>query len=269
MSRMRANRLLALGGLALAIGCRSHPCPPCMTPLMPEDVVNKPALTPVPIPTVPPPITGAKLPDGPGIQPPAAFTKLPDSRPPATMPSTNPDVPTILPPSDVAPLVGTPQTAPTPRTVPGPTPAPLIKPLLVEPPKPPPGPDGFAPAPIIGLPETPLPASPVATPQASVVKPLPLRPGEKFGHGTDYKWVAGVLDYHQKGAYWTLRYADSGDDDPWGGKFRLLADDRLTGLASGDVVYIEGELLAPRSAAETATFPPYRVTDVRTVDKGR
>jgi hypothetical protein len=264
---MRADRLLALGGLALALGCRSHPCPPCLTPLMPEDVINKPALTPVPVPTVPPPITGAKLPDGPGIQPPAAFTKLPEARPPATVPPTNPDAATITPPADVPPLDGKSQAGPAPRTVPGS--APEIKPLLVEPPKPPAGPDGFAPAPIIGLPDAPPTALPVVKPQAAVVKPVPLNPGERFAHGADYKWVAGVLDYHQKGAFWTLRYADSSDDDPWGGKVRLLADDRLEGLASGDVVYVEGELLAPRSAAETSTFPPYRITDVRLVEKGR
>jgi hypothetical protein len=98
---------------------------------------------------------------------------------------------------------------------------------------------------------------------------LPLRPGERFGHAPDYKWVAGILDKHQKGGYWTVRYAPSGDDDPWGGKVRLLDDDKLSGFTSGDVVYVEGDLLAPRSAAETATYPPYRVTDVRLIEKAK
>ena len=81
--------------------------------------------------------------------------------------------------------------------------------------------------------------------------------------------MAGILDRHQKGGYWTLRYAPSGEDDPWGGKVRLIDDDRLTGFTSGDVVYVEGELLAPRSAADAATYPPYRVTDVRLVEKAK
>jgi hypothetical protein len=97
---------------------------------------------------------------------------------------------------------------------------------------------------------------------------VPLLPGQRFGHADDYKWVAGILDRHQKGGYWTLRYAPSGDDDPWGGKVRLIEDERLTGFTSGDVVYLEGELLAPRSAVETA-YPPYRVTDVRLVEKAK
>jgi hypothetical protein len=139
-----------------------------------------------------------------------------------------------------------------------------VKPLLVDAPKPPAGPDGFAPAPKIGLPDPPTVAvrPPVAAP------PLPLRPGQRFGHADDFKWVAGILDRHQKGGYWTLRYAPSGDDDPWGGKVRLIGDDRLAGFTSGDVVYVEGDLLAPRSAVETA-YPPYRVTDVRLVEKAK
>jgi hypothetical protein len=255
MTRMWSTRLLALGAFALALGCRSHPLPACNTPLLPEDVITKPA----PVPTVPPPAGGAKLSGDPGIQPPAAFTKLPESRTPTAIPSVSPDSSEIRPPADVGPPGATPQAAT----------GPVIKPLLVDPPKPPAGPDGFAPAPILGLPEPEAAPVAVATPRAAVVRPLPLKAGERFGHAADYKWVAGVLDYHQKGGYWSLRYADSGDDDPWGGKVRLLADERLGNFASGDVVYLEGELLAPRSAAEGATYPPYRMTDVRLVEKGR
>jgi len=262
MTRMRTNRLLALGVLTLALGCRSHPMPACNTPLMPEDVVGTPVTS-----AATPPATGAKLSTEASIQPPAAFTRLPETRTPANIPSASPDVSEVRPPADVA-AIAKPQVAPAPRVVGELVQGPMIKPLLVEPPKPPPGPDGFAPAPLIAPPE-PERSTAVAKPQASVVKPLPVKPGERFGHAPDYKWVTGVLDYHQKGGFWTLRFADSGDDDPWGGKVRLLADDHLTGFASGDVVYVEGELLAPRSAAESATYPPYRITDVRPVEKGR
>ena len=81
--------------------------------------------------------------------------------------------------------------------------------------------------------------------------------------------MAGILDRHQKGGYWTVRYAPSGEDDPWGGKVRLLDEERLAGFSSGDVVYVEGELLAPRSAADSANYPPYRVTDVRLLEKAK
>ena len=98
---------------------------------------------------------------------------------------------------------------------------------------------------------------------------LPTSAGEKFGHAPDYKWIAGVLDKHQKGGYWTIRYADAGEDDPWGGKVRLLADEALAGFDSGDVVYLEGELLAPKNGGDGTLYPPFRLTTVRLVEKGR
>jgi hypothetical protein len=257
MTRKWTAQLLALGALALALGCRSHPtCPPCHTPLMPEEVVQKPALTPVA-----PPATGAQLPKPDTILPPPQFSKLPAGKPPAAhLPEMSPDGPVVRPPGDVA------MPGPAPHEVGVPAAAPRVKPLLVDAPKPPPGPDGFAPAPKIGLPD--LPPAVGVRPPAADGRPVPLRPGQRFGHADDYKWVAGILDRHQKGGYWTLRYAPSGDDDPWGGKVRLIEDERLTGFTSGDVVYLEGELLAPRSAVETA-YPPYRVTDVRLVEKAK
>ena len=269
MTRQWSARLIALGGLALALGCRSHPAPPeITTPLLPGEPVAerpfepigppKPDLTPAP---------GAQLPK-PSIQPPAPFQKLPEGKTSdLRLPAVGPDGPVIVPPQDVA---GRPQPiqGPPPRTVPEAGGAPQVKPLLVEAPKPPPGPDGFAPAPKIGLPDPPIPTIPVAPP-AEATPALPLRPGQTYGHSPDYRWVAGTLDRHQRGGYWTVRFADPGADDPWGGKVRLLADDRLAGFESGDVIYLEGELLAPRSAADSATYPPYRVTEVRLVEKGR
>jgi hypothetical protein len=75
------------------------------------------------------------------------------------------------------------------------------------------------------------------------------------------------LDRHLKSGYWTIRYADIGDDDPWGGKVRLLNSDRLKGLHDGDIVYVEGDLLAPASAADTAAYPPFRVTALSVIEK--
>jgi hypothetical protein len=157
----------------------------------------------------------------------------------------------------VAPLVSNPaMVMPGPYEVTGPAEAPK------------PGPDGFAPASAIGLP-APTPNADAPPPVKDTRPPLPLKPGERFGHAADYKWVAGILDKHQKGGYWTVRYASSAEDDPWGGKVRLLDDDKLSGFTSGDVIYVEGDLLAPRSAAETANYPPYRVIDVRLIEKGK
>jgi hypothetical protein len=49
----------------------------------------------------------------------------------------------------------------------------------------------------------------------------------------------------------------------------LLDDERLRDLHDGDVVYVEGELMAPKSAAEGPAYPPFRVTSVRVIQKAR
>jgi hypothetical protein len=224
------------------------------TPLLPGEVVPERPFEPIGPPR---PAPGAQPPN-PGIQPPAPFQKLPeDKASDVRLPAVGPDGPVA------APLL-----APPPRVVGEPDGAPQVKPLLIEAPKPPPGPDGFAPAPKLGPPAVPILTLPIAPP-AEARPALPLRPGQTYGHGQDYKWVAGTLDKYAKGGYWTVRYADPGADDPWGGKVRLLADERLAGFESGDVVYLEGELLAPRSASDNGNYPPYRVTEVRLVEKGR
>jgi hypothetical protein len=228
--------------------------------------------------------TGARLPapvgTSPSILPPPQFTKLPESTYPENKPPLKPvesvppagvtDLPPILPPQDVGPLLtGNPKpvdSVKVPEPVP---PGPVVKPLLTEAPRPTPGEDGFSAGPRVppGPPEPILVLPP--TRETNSLPPLPLKPGDKHGHGSDYKWIAGVVDRHLKGGYWTIRYADIGTDDLWGGKVRLLDDERLRDFRNGDVVYIEGELMAPKSAAEGSAYPPFRVTAVRMVEKAR
>ena len=239
MARKWWGRLIALGGLAAVLGCKHHPgVPVCTTPLLPDMTLA----------SAPP------LPTG-GVLPPPATTRAADalaSRPPAG--PTEPAA--ILPPKDVA------------GSIP-PEPPPAIKPLLVEAPKPKAGADGFAPGPRVPDP----PDEPVIVPTAArrtPSPPTPLRPGEKIGHAPDYRWVVGVADRHTRGNYWTVRFADIGADDRWGGKVRLLDDDRLKDLQNGDVVYVTGDVLAPASAADSApAYPPYRITSLTVVEKAR
>lgn len=269
MTRKWSARLIALSGLTLAIGCQSTSGTPVVTtPLLPETVVPGTPVMPVgpdlsfnPAlkPQILPP--GAQLPKNGELSVPTLPT-LPTPRTSETM-----AMPAMTQPKDItATLTSNPKTEA--GTLPSP-PAPSIKPLLVEAPRPPAGPDGFGPAPIIPPPsvaET-LPPPKIRSGQGDPA--LPLKAGERFGHAPDYKWIAGVLDRHTKGGYWTLRYADFGNDDEWGGKVRLLEDARLSAFANGDFIYIEGELLAPRSAAivEGSGYPPFRITSVRPIDK--
>jgi len=266
MIRKWSARLIALGGLMLAIGCQSTPGTPVVTtPLLPEYTVPGPPPTPMDHelsfnPAMKPRIVphGASLPKNNSLIAPT----LP------TLPSPKmADAPAIaLPPKDITPTLTS-----NPRPEIGALPTPAIKPLLVEAPRPPAGPDGFAPAPIISPPtvQETLPPQKIRNGQGD--PPMPLKAGQRFGHAPDYKWIAGVLDRHTKGGYWTLRYADFGNDDEWGGKVRLLDDERLSAYSSGDVIFLEGDLLAPRSAAsvEGSNYPPFRVTGVRLIEKAK
>jgi hypothetical protein len=275
MTRKWSLRLLALGGLAVALGCRTHPnVPPCTTPLLPGEVLPGPVsqLPGPPLPASPSlavkptPPSGAQL----SIQPPKQFTKLPESTYPEAKPQLKPvepapptsltDLPPILPPKDVTPLLTGNPTPSEPVSLPGVSPAPAIKPPLMEVTRPTPSADGFGPGPRVPV------SSPDPVPN---LPPLPLKPGEKYGHAADYRWLAGVVDRHVKGKYWLIRYADIGADDLWGGKVRLLDDERLRDLRDGDVVYVEGELMAPKSSAEGPAYPPFRVTSVRVIEKAR
>ena len=206
-----------------------------------------------PIPSAPP--LGAQLPRPsevkPGVLPPPQYAKLPESTYPTTKPplklvETAPpagvtDLPPILPPKDVKPLLTS-----NPKPVELPAPSLPVKPPLIEAPRSKVGEDGFGPGPRLPAAAT-EPVVVVPPTQAANVDPaLPLKSGEKFGHSPDYRWIAGVVDRHLKGGYFTIRYADIGTDDLWGGKVRLLDDDRLRDLRNGDLVYVEGEVMAPQ-----------------------
>src|SRR5262249_49130217 len=287
MIRMRSARLLLFGGLTLAIGCKCHSkVPLCTTPLYPETVIAGPGGPPIPMgspfssemPLVSTsPAAGAQLPkpgnSAPGLFSPQ-FARVPTGRSAPTRPvdkgtvKDDPDVPSILPPKDVAgTLTGRTKTIEPPA---GPAILPAPRPLdsSAPPATPPTSGDSvpFSPASKIVAP----PLTPIAGTTPDETRPLPaatpLKPGEKFGHAPDYRWVAGVLDRHLRGGYGTPRYAALRAAARGGGKVPLLADRRLTDFKSGDVVYAGGGLLPPRpaGAAEgTANSPPFRVTGVK------
>jgi hypothetical protein len=267
--------MLALGAMTIALGCKSaRPEQPVITtPLLPDYAVPGPLPPPTPISNAPAPIPpavsalpiqpqGAQLPKPGDLTPP----NLPAPRLAASPIANAPEsMPAIVPPKDVAALLASnakPDNSAKVDLVL--SPKPVIKPLLVEPPRPPAGPDGFAPAPII---EPPTPPDTLPPPRIETRPPLPLQPGQTYARGPDYRWLAGVLDKHTKGGFWTLRYADFAADDEWGGKVRLMDDARLRDLNDGDVVYVEGELMAPRSAAasEASGYPPFRITSLRVI----
>jgi hypothetical protein len=84
-----------------------------------------------------------------------------------------------------------------------------------------------------------------------------------YGHDSNYRWLRGVLDVHHRG-YLALRYCDASVEDRWGGKVRFEPDERLNAFQDGDVLFVEGELVAEGDGAERKTgYPRYRITSVR------
>jgi hypothetical protein len=144
---------------------------------------------------------------------------------------------------------------------------------------------GAAPAPepvIAKLPindAAPLPAPKPPAPQMPP-PPAPVRPPAilakridttgRFAHDSEYRWIQGVLEKHYRG-YYSLRYADSSVEEAYGGKVRLVDDQRLTQFHDGDVLRIEGELVSENEVGPHARWenPYYRVKGIELVQQSR
>jgi hypothetical protein len=93
-------------------------------------------------------------------------------------------------------------------------------------------------------------------------------PDSIYGRDADYAWLKGRLQrVHVPGGEWKLRYAPLDQQDRWGGSVVLATDVRLDAFADGDIVYIEGEVLAARPSLYLSG-PLYRVRTIRKVAAG-
>ena len=157
-----------------------------------------------------------------------------------------------LEPTDIKPLSG---------AIPAPAPEPMVAklpPIADAPPLPAPKPPA---------PQMPPPPGPVRKP-ASLGKRIDA-PG-RFAHDSEYRWLQGVLERHYKG-YYCLRYADSSVEDLYGGKVRLVDDQRVSQFHDGDVLRIEGELVSENDVGPHARWenPYYRVKGIELVQQSK
>ena len=130
---------------------------------------------------------------------------------------------------------------------------------------------------MIPLPDQPVPQSDeqkVDGPAAPLVsreispKSLPARlvartkDGGLYGHAADYTWIQGKLEQHPSGCLF-LRYGEPFQPDAWDGKICLPDDPRLKAYKEGDLIRIEGELIAHAVAGASAmSHASYRIRTI-------
>jgi hypothetical protein len=78
---------------------------------------------------------------------------------------------------------------------------------------------------------------------------------ETYGHASDYSWLQGVLSKPPQGPA-ILRYHETPTDDKWRGQVALGSDPHLAPFDDGDLVLVEGELLADPS---DGPYPRFRI----------
>lgn len=85
-----------------------------------------------------------------------------------------------------------------------------------------------------------------------------------YGHGPDFAWLEGKLEYSQIDRRWKLRYIPvDGETDAHGGSVVLLESPLLDGFQPGDFVAVQGAL-AGRSTSGFA--PDYELTGIKRLD---
>jgi hypothetical protein len=84
-----------------------------------------------------------------------------------------------------------------------------------------------------------------------------------YAHHKDYHRIQGVLERHYRG-YYSVRYCDPSEEDQYGGKFRLVDDQRIGQFSEGDVIAVEGEMIA-NGPEEYNLNPRFKIHTVRLV----
>lgn len=101
-------------------------------------------------------------------------------------------------------------------------------------------------------------------------RPMPLlapapKPDSAIGCAADHTWLVGLLYHDAAKERWTVRYADPGAGDPFGGELELLRAGPMRGFFSGQTVRVEGYLVDPEPLQ---TQPAYRVRSIQLVHRG-
>lgn len=83
---------------------------------------------------------------------------------------------------------------------------------------------------------------------------------ERFGHGPNYCWLVGTLDYSRIQDAWLLRYVPFDEDDRYGGCVTLVGTVPSMPLEAGKTVRVEGSVIDPDSRQ---LRPAFQVRSIR------
>jgi hypothetical protein len=86
-----------------------------------------------------------------------------------------------------------------------------------------------------------------------------------MSHAPDHRWLVGSLHHDATRGRWTVRYADPGEGDPYGGELELLPAGRMRDFVPGQWVRVAGELIDPEPLQ---TQPAYRVRTIQPATPG-
>jgi hypothetical protein len=88
-------------------------------------------------------------------------------------------------------------------------------------------------------------------------------PRNDYGHGPEYTWLKGRLEYSQIDRQWKVRYIPiDGETDDFGGSVILSDASLLSGYERGDFVEIRGALV-DRDSKDNSYAPEYRISQIK------
>lgn len=126
------------------------------------------------------------------------------------------------------------------------------------PPQPPPPPPEPTPAP-------PPPAISKVSVAPKALSPIDEAIQKGYGQGENHEWLVGRLQrVHVPGSDWKLRYLPISQVDDYGGSVVMSLDARIDEFTDGDLVYVEGAIIANRPTLYL-NGPLYRINAIRAV----
>jgi hypothetical protein len=92
---------------------------------------------------------------------------------------------------------------------------------------------------------------------------------DQIGYGENYSWVTGQLFYlhTSDGGVWVVRYAGIDQVDPHGGSIVLTAGVDMKNYREGDLVCVEGRILADRAAPGHLRGAVYQPTSISMITR--